>query len=61
MPRVQVLQELQVFLGVPVARLHSKQVKIHTRPLNESIENYDEVAKKLQGTPLEFVLSPEYN
>ncbi|CAI5521811.1 unnamed protein product [Closterium sp. Naga37s-1] len=45
-----ILENVQRFLGVPAQELTSKQVKIHTRPLRESIENYDAVAAKLKGT-----------
>ncbi|GJP81133.1 hypothetical protein CLOP_g11312 [Closterium sp. NIES-67] len=57
-----ILEEVQRFLGVPAQELTSKQVKIHTRPLRESIENYDDVAKKLKGTEFEkFLVDESYD
>ncbi|CAM6094740.1 unnamed protein product [Calypogeia fissa] len=48
--------EVQSFLGVPPRDLSSKQVKIHTKPLREQIENWEEVLKRLKGTPFESFL-----
>ncbi|CAI7839384.1 unnamed protein product [Closterium sp. NIES-54] len=56
---LQILENVQRFLGVPAQELTSKQVKIHTRPLRESIENYDAVAAKLKGTEFEKFLEDE--
>ncbi|CAI5479950.1 unnamed protein product [Closterium sp. Yama58-4] len=54
-----ILENVQRFLGVPTQELTSKQVKIHTRPLRETIENYDAVAAKLKGTEFEKFLEDE--
>ena len=37
--------------------LKSQQVKIHTKPLSEQIQNWDEVYKVLQGTKFEEFLA----
>ncbi|KAK3125864.1 hypothetical protein QOZ80_7BG0610680 [Eleusine coracana subsp. coracana] len=44
------LAQVQEFLGVPVKKLISRQVKIHTRPLPNLIQNWEEVSSKLNGT-----------
>ncbi|XP_020231853.1 uncharacterized protein LOC109812322 [Cajanus cajan] len=52
------LKDVQEFLRLPYRDLHSGQVKIHTAPLCEQIENWDEVQKTLIGTPyFNFLLS----
>ncbi|XP_019441053.1 PREDICTED: uncharacterized protein LOC109346094 [Lupinus angustifolius] len=52
------LKEVQEFLRVPYRDLYSRQVKIHTAPLSEQIENWVEVQKALEGTPYQtFLLS----
>ncbi|CAL0322442.1 unnamed protein product [Lupinus luteus] len=52
------LKEVQEFLRVPYRDLYSHQVKIHTAPLSEQIENWNEVQKTLEGTPYQsFLLS----
>ncbi|KAL2318614.1 hypothetical protein Fmac_032490 [Flemingia macrophylla] len=52
------LKDVQEFLGLPYRDMHSRQVKIHTAPLWEQMENWDEVQKKLIGTPYRsFLLS----
>ncbi|XP_019457706.1 PREDICTED: uncharacterized protein LOC109358086 isoform X2 [Lupinus angustifolius] len=52
------LKEVQEFLRVPYRDLYSHQVKIHTAPLSEQIENWNEVQKALEGTPYQsFLLS----
>lgn len=50
------MMEVQEFLKVPSRKLESRQVKIHTRPLSEQIQNKDEVHKKLKGTEYEIFL-----
>lgn len=44
------LSRVQEFLKVPVRRLISRQVKIHTRPLPDLVKNWEEVSMKLNGT-----------
>ncbi|KAK3127872.1 hypothetical protein QOZ80_7AG0579520 [Eleusine coracana subsp. coracana] len=44
------LAQVQEFLGVPVKKLISRQVKIHTRPLPDLVQNWEEVSSKLNGT-----------
>ncbi|TVU37527.1 hypothetical protein EJB05_10845 [Eragrostis curvula] len=44
------LSQVQEFLGVPVRKLISRQVKIHTRPLPNLVKNWEEVSSKLNGT-----------
>jgi hypothetical protein len=41
---------VQEFIGVPVRKLISRQVKIHTRTLPDLIKNWEEVSSKLNGT-----------
>lgn len=50
------MKEVEEFLKVPPHKLESHQVKIHTQPLSEQIENRDEVYKKLKGTKYEVFL-----
>ncbi|XXG86579.1 hypothetical protein AAC387_Pa11g1443 [Persea americana] len=50
------LMDVQDFLRVPQRNLKSRQVKIHTRPLFEHVENWDEVSKVLNGTKYENLL-----
>jgi len=58
---MQRLTETQEFLGVTPRKLESKQVKIHTRPLSEQIQNWDEVLAGLKGTKYEvFVHDDDY-
>jgi hypothetical protein len=47
---VQALLQVQEFLGVPVTKLVSRQVKIHTRPLPDLVRNWEDVNDKLNGT-----------
>ncbi|KAJ1396943.1 P-loop containing nucleoside triphosphate hydrolase [Sesbania bispinosa] len=52
------LKDVQEFLRLPYRELHSRQVKIHTAPLEKQIENWDEVQEALKGTPYQsFLLS----
>lgn len=53
---MQRLTEIQTFLGVPPRKLESQQVKIHTRPLREQIQNWDEVLARLNGTRYELLM-----
>ncbi|KAL6648024.1 hypothetical protein ACP70R_012248 [Stipagrostis hirtigluma subsp. patula] len=48
------------FLKVPRRKLASRHVKIHTKPLSEQIENWDEVYNKLNGTHYESFLNADY-
>ncbi|KOM51526.1 hypothetical protein LR48_Vigan09g018500, partial [Vigna angularis] len=50
------LKDVQEFLRVPYRDLESRQVKIHTAPLSEQIENWDEVQEELTGTPFQWFL-----
>jgi hypothetical protein len=47
---VQALSRVQQFLEVPVKKLFSKHVKIHTRPLPDLVDNWDDVSDMLNGT-----------
>jgi hypothetical protein len=49
--------EVQEFLKVPPRQLKSQQVKIHTRPLSDHVQNWNEVYKKLKGTKYEIFLN----
>ncbi|ONK56351.1 uncharacterized protein A4U43_C10F7520 [Asparagus officinalis] len=53
------LKEVLEFLRVPQRKLKSRQVKIHTRPLSEQIENWDAVSKALKGTEYESFLQSD--
>lgn len=53
---LQKMLQVQEFVGVKVQDLQSEQVKIHTRPLQEQIQNWDEVSRHLQGTQFEHFL-----
>uniref|UniRef100_A0ACD5YLD6 Uncharacterized protein n=1 Tax=Avena sativa TaxID=4498 RepID=A0ACD5YLD6_AVESA len=44
------LSRVQEFLGVPVRRLSSRHVKIHTSPLPDLVGNWEEVRGTLMGT-----------
>ncbi|XP_058107361.1 uncharacterized protein LOC131250951 isoform X2 [Magnolia sinica] len=50
------LSDVQEFLRVPVRRLRSRQVKIHTRPLSDHVANWEDVYKTLNGTQYEHLL-----
>jgi hypothetical protein len=50
---------VQEFLGVPVKKLLSKHVKIHTRPLPDLVDNWDDVSKMLNGTEYARFLMPQ--
>nr|CAD1833703.1 unnamed protein product [Ananas comosus var. bracteatus] len=51
------LSHVQEFLGVPIAKLVSRQVKIHTRPLSKQVMNWEDVTKMLNGTRYEHFLN----
>ncbi|XP_062213418.1 uncharacterized protein LOC133914314 [Phragmites australis] len=44
------LSRVQEFLGVPVRKLFSKHVKIHTGPLPDLVDNWEDVSEMLNGT-----------
>lgn len=52
----QVLSHIQEFLRIPVRKLESRQVKIHTRSPSEQILNWEDVYKSLNGTQYEHFL-----
>uniref|UniRef100_A0A453G853 Sulfotransferase n=8 Tax=Triticinae TaxID=1648030 RepID=A0A453G853_AEGTS len=54
------LVEVLDFLKVPVRKLVSRHVKIHTKPLSDQIENWDEVYNALNGTKFESFLNADY-
>ncbi|XP_020530670.1 uncharacterized protein LOC18446480 isoform X2 [Amborella trichopoda] len=51
------LMDVQEFLRVPRRDLQSHQVKIHTRPISEQVENWDDVYNTLKGTQYEIFLN----
>jgi LPS sulfotransferase NodH len=53
------LNEVLEFLGVPLRKLESQQVKIHTRPLREQVQNWDEVLALLKGTKYEVLVNDD--
>ncbi|TVU46921.1 hypothetical protein EJB05_06494, partial [Eragrostis curvula] len=46
----QALSRVQEFLGVPVKKLFSKHVKIHTSSLPDLVDNWEDVNEMLNGT-----------
>ncbi|MCO5609391.1 hypothetical protein L7F22_063617 [Adiantum nelumboides] len=54
---IQRLDQIQEFLGVPVVRLKSQQVKIHTLSLSDQIRNWDRVYTAIRGTEFEDFLN----
>jgi len=54
---LQKLFDVLDFLKVPRRNLVSRHVKIHTKPLSEQIENWDEVYSALKGTQYEGFLN----
>lgn len=52
--------DVQGFLGVPQRKLVSRHVKIHTRPLSEQVQNWDDVFHALKGTQYEKFLNADY-
>jgi hypothetical protein len=53
------LDELQSFLGVDPVPLESVFKRVRSRPLAETIENWDEVEAALRGTPYERFLEDD--
>lgn len=53
------LNEIQKFLGVPPRKLESQQVKIHTRPLSEQIQNWNEVLATLNGSKYDTLVNDD--
>lgn len=53
------MDRAQRFLGLRVRPLHTRTRKLRERSLPEVIENYDEVAAALRGTPWEHCLADE--
>jgi hypothetical protein len=47
---LQALYKVQEFLKVPVRKLVSRHVKIHTRPLPQQVDNWNEILEALNGT-----------
>lgn len=53
--------KVQEFLGLEPRTLQSEQVKIHIQPLQELVQNWDEVLAQLQGTEFErFLTDKDY-
>nr|XP_010926373.1 uncharacterized protein LOC105048678 isoform X2 [Elaeis guineensis] len=48
------------FLRVPRRKLVSRHVKIHTRPLSEQVQNWNDVYHALEGTRYENFLTADY-
>ncbi|XP_072951113.1 uncharacterized protein [Typha angustifolia] len=48
------------FLRLPKRKLHSRHVKIHTRPLADQVENWDAIYDTLKGTKYESFLHVDY-
>ena len=57
---LQKLFDVLDFLKVPRRKLVSRHVKIHTKPLSEYIDNWDEVYSTLNGTQYESFLTSDY-
>ncbi|XP_010244422.1 PREDICTED: uncharacterized protein LOC104588263 [Nelumbo nucifera] len=56
------LADVQEFLKVPIRRLTSRQVKIHTKPPAEQVDNWEDVYKILKDTRYEhFLHHTDYN
>ncbi|MQM20179.1 hypothetical protein Taro_053195 [Colocasia esculenta] len=53
------LMDVQDFLKVPQRKLVSRQVKIHTRPLSEQVENWKDVYNVLKETKYSSFLGQE--
>ncbi|KAF3446688.1 hypothetical protein FNV43_RR11868 [Rhamnella rubrinervis] len=54
------LRDLQEFLRLPYRELKSRQVKIHTAPLSNQVDNWEDVQKALSGTSYETYLHADY-
>lgn len=53
------LEEVQRFLDLEPAPLSSRYERLRTRPMSETIENWDELASALRGTPHEAFLEED--
>ncbi len=51
------IDELQTFLGVEPRPLNSWFARLRTRPLSETVENWDELVRALRGTRYEAFLN----
>ncbi|KAF1871411.1 hypothetical protein Lal_00020204 [Lupinus albus] len=51
------LKDVEEFIRVPYRDLESHQVKIHTAPLWDQIQNWNEVQQALNGTPYQTFLN----
>lgn len=57
---LQKLKDVLKFLRLPYFELKSRQMKIHTAPLQNQVENWDGVERSLKGTPYEsFILADQ--
>lgn len=56
----QKMMDVLEFLRVPQRKLVSRHVKIHTRPLPNLIENWDEIYTSLKGSEYESFLKADY-
>ncbi|KAK8946452.1 hypothetical protein KSP39_PZI007007 [Platanthera zijinensis] len=54
------MMDILTFLKMPPRKLTSRHVKIHTRPLSDHIENWDVVARALNGTQYENFIHSDY-
>ncbi|KAA8537720.1 hypothetical protein F0562_027290 [Nyssa sinensis] len=54
------LVDVLKFLRVPYRDLTSRQVKIHSGPLSNQVQNWDDVQNTLKGTPYESLLQADY-
>ncbi|KAK9270433.1 hypothetical protein L1049_026012 [Liquidambar formosana] len=54
------LKDVQEFLRLPYGDLKSRQVKIHSGPLSNQVENWDDIQKALKGTSYERFLHADY-
>lgn len=55
----QVFEDVQRFLGVDSAPLKTKLEKIHTKTIQETIDNFEGIAMELAGTPSAWMLFKE--
>ncbi|XP_024524159.1 uncharacterized protein LOC9643414 [Selaginella moellendorffii] len=60
--RKEMQRTVQEFLSVPVMRLRSRQWKIHRGPLSQSVTNWKEVFRELNGTSYQgFLADDDYS
>nr|XP_010926372.1 uncharacterized protein LOC105048678 isoform X1 [Elaeis guineensis] len=57
---LQKMVDVLDFLRVPRRKLVSRHVKIHTRPLSEQVQNWNDVYHALEGTRYENFLTADY-